>query len=264
MNKKGLGSTNSAIDQPLDSSQTIGFLCMVEILDTFDIQYSKAVQSYWNHVAVLVRLQVGMEGVALDSDLMQPDRIHPNAKCQPIMLDNVWEMAEFPLVPGHEVAGTLSAVGTSIKNLEVGTRVGLGWHSGYCMTCPSCLSGDHNLCAGGQGTIVGRHGGSAVRAGAGTTVGPVRRRTRVLAGHDLAGKLVRVSQRLPAPFDEAVGLGEQFVLDADSGDAALLELALQFLTGVFATSEITQGHGLSFRSSGRCRVTWHQAMAPGP
>jgi len=46
--------------------------------------------------------------------------------------------------------------------------MGLGWHSGYCMSCSSCLSGDHNLCANSEATIVGRHGGFAdkVRASA--------------------------------------------------------------------------------------------------
>jgi uncharacterized zinc-type alcohol dehydrogenase-like protein len=50
--------------------------------------------------------------------------------------------------------------------------VGLGWHAGYCMTCKSCLGGDHNLCADAQATIVGHHGGFAekVRASAASVV----------------------------------------------------------------------------------------------
>ena len=38
--------------------------------------------------------------------------------------------------------------------LQLGQKVGLGWNSDYCMTCPSCMRGDHNLCAKQQGTIV--------------------------------------------------------------------------------------------------------------
>ncbi|MDX2437375.1 MAG: NAD(P)-dependent alcohol dehydrogenase [Acidobacteriota bacterium] len=79
------------------------------------------------------------------------------------MLDNEWGMTQYPFVPGHEVAGTISRVGEEVGNLEVGQRVGLGWHAGYCMTCHSCMEGDHNLCASGVGTIVGRHGGFADR-----------------------------------------------------------------------------------------------------
>ena len=88
------------------------------------------------------------------------------------MLDNEWGMAEFPLVPGHEVVGTISAVGEGVSNLHTGQKVGLGWHSSYCMTCPSCLNGDHNMCTNAQGTIVSRHGGFAdkVRAHAASVV----------------------------------------------------------------------------------------------
>ena len=64
-------------------------------------------------------------------------------------------------MPGHEVVGNVAQLGAAVSHLKVGQRAGLGWHSGYCMTCESCLSGDHNLCATGEGTIVGRHGGFA-------------------------------------------------------------------------------------------------------
>lgn len=77
------------------------------------------------------------------------------------MLDNEWGMTQYPLVPGHEVVGSISAVGEDVTHLKPGQMVGLGWHSGYCMTCHSCMSGDHNLCAQQEGTIVGRHGGFA-------------------------------------------------------------------------------------------------------
>ena len=88
------------------------------------------------------------------------------------MIDNEWGISQFPLVPGHEVVGTIAAVGGRIDNLLVGDTVGLGWQAGYCMTCPSCLAGDHNLCASAQPTIVGHNGGFAdkVRARATSVV----------------------------------------------------------------------------------------------
>lgn len=88
------------------------------------------------------------------------------------MINNEWGIANFPLVPGHEVAGTIRAVGKGVSNLQIGQQVGLGWHSGYCMTCPTCINGDHNLCADAQGTIVNHHGGFAdkVRAHAASVV----------------------------------------------------------------------------------------------
>ena len=39
--------------------------------------------------------------------------------------------------------------------------MGLGWFSRSCMECTQCLAGQHHLCAKGEGTIVGRHGGFA-------------------------------------------------------------------------------------------------------
>ena len=77
------------------------------------------------------------------------------------MIDNEWGMTQYPLVPGHEVVGTISSIGGNVSNLKIGDFVGLGWHSGYCMTCSSCLSGDHNLCSSAQATIVAHHGGFA-------------------------------------------------------------------------------------------------------
>ena len=77
------------------------------------------------------------------------------------MVENEWGISQFPLVPGHEVVGTITAKGQSVTHLVVGDQVGLGWHAGYCMTCSDCLSGDHNMCANAEGTIVSHHGGFA-------------------------------------------------------------------------------------------------------
>lgn len=79
------------------------------------------------------------------------------------MLQNDWGMSAFPFVPGHEVTGTVTAVGPQAKGLKVGQRVGVGWSAFSCLSCPECVSGQHNLCATAQGTIVGRHGGFADR-----------------------------------------------------------------------------------------------------
>lgn len=77
------------------------------------------------------------------------------------MLDNEWHMTGYPFVPGHEITGTVMAVGDHVRNLQVGQTVGLGWFSESCMTCHECLSGDHNLCVKNEATIIGRHGGFA-------------------------------------------------------------------------------------------------------
>ncbi|MCH8476048.1 MAG: NAD(P)-dependent alcohol dehydrogenase [Opitutales bacterium] len=76
---------------------------------------------------------------------------------------NEWGMSTYPLVPGHEVVGTIAATGEAVRHLSPGQKVGLGWFSGSCLTCPDCMSGDHNLCAEVDQTIIGRHGGFADR-----------------------------------------------------------------------------------------------------
>ena len=79
------------------------------------------------------------------------------------MLDNEWGMSSYPLVPGHEAVGKVVAKGDLVTNVAIGDRVGVGWHARSCATCRQCLSGDHNLCPKGEGTIVGRRGGFAER-----------------------------------------------------------------------------------------------------
>lgn len=88
------------------------------------------------------------------------------------MIDNEWGMTQYPLVAGHEVIGRIVATGSDVQTLAPGTTVGLGWHAGYCGQCHACQTGDQNLCATAEGTIVGRHGGFAdtVRAQASSVV----------------------------------------------------------------------------------------------
>ena len=102
------------------------------------------------------------------------------------MLGNDWGLSVYPFVPGHEVVGTVSAVGNAVKRVKVGDRVGLGWYSGSCLSCPQCLAGDHNLCATAEQTIVGRHGGFADRVRAHGLVTQVREvRGRRVASVDM-------------------------------------------------------------------------------
>ena len=79
------------------------------------------------------------------------------------MLNNDWGITTYPFVPGHEVVGTIAAVGTGVTRLSLGQRVGLGWMANSCKHCEWCMSGDQNLCLTASGTIVGRHGGFADR-----------------------------------------------------------------------------------------------------
>ena len=57
------------------------------------------------------------------------------------MIDNDWGMSKYPLVPGHEVIGEVTALGEQVSDLKVGQRVGVGWQSGSCQTCRYCRRG---------------------------------------------------------------------------------------------------------------------------
>jgi D-arabinose 1-dehydrogenase-like Zn-dependent alcohol dehydrogenase len=58
-----------------------------------------------------------------------------------------WRGLEYPRVPGHEIAGTIDAVGEGVTTWRVGERVGIGWHGGHCSTCDACRRGDFVNCA---------------------------------------------------------------------------------------------------------------------
>ncbi len=53
---------------------------------------------------------------------------------------------KLPVIPGHQVIGTVEEVGEQVKHLEVGTRVGIPWLHKTCGVCEYCRSGRENLC----------------------------------------------------------------------------------------------------------------------
>ncbi|HUR40460.1 MAG TPA: NAD(P)-dependent alcohol dehydrogenase [Verrucomicrobiae bacterium] len=79
------------------------------------------------------------------------------------MLDNEWGSTKYPFVPGHEIVGTITAVGSQVKGRKAGDRVGIGWFTGSCLHCRPCMAGDQHMCRATEQTIVGRHGGFADR-----------------------------------------------------------------------------------------------------
>jgi uncharacterized zinc-type alcohol dehydrogenase-like protein len=79
------------------------------------------------------------------------------------LISNDWGISQYPFIPGHEVIGTVTAVGAGVRSLAVGQRVGLGWQSNSCGQCEWCMRGMENLCAESEATCVHRNGGYADR-----------------------------------------------------------------------------------------------------
>jgi len=62
------------------------------------------------------------------------------------ILDGELACPKLPLVPGHEIVGTVAATGPGVERLSVGDRVGVPWLGWTCGTCIYCSSGRENLC----------------------------------------------------------------------------------------------------------------------
>ena len=55
-----------------------------------------------------------------------------------------------PLVPGHEGVGEVVEIGSAVKHIKNGDRVGIPWLYSACGHCEYCLTGDENLCLSQQ------------------------------------------------------------------------------------------------------------------
>jgi len=66
------------------------------------------------------------------------------------MLHNEWGMSMFPMVPGHELAGVVTAVGSDVTRFQVGDHAGVGWFCESCRNCKSCRGGEEQYCLNGN------------------------------------------------------------------------------------------------------------------
>ena len=79
-----------------------------------------------------------------------------------------WPGTLYPCVPGHEIVGTVTAIGKDVKKFRVGDRVGVGCLVGSCGHCSACDEGLENYCENG---FVGTYNGPASAAEGGHTFG---------------------------------------------------------------------------------------------
>jgi uncharacterized zinc-type alcohol dehydrogenase-like protein len=60
-----------------------------------------------------------------------------------------WGPSLFPMVPGHEIIGVVSAVGPEVSKFSVGERIGVGVFVDSCRECENCLAGLEQYCSNG-------------------------------------------------------------------------------------------------------------------
>jgi uncharacterized zinc-type alcohol dehydrogenase-like protein len=61
---------------------------------------------------------------------------------------NEWGNAMYPMVPGHEIVGTVAAVGSAVTRFKAGDAAAVGVFVDSCRVCPSCKDGEEQYCTG--------------------------------------------------------------------------------------------------------------------
>lgn len=101
---------------------------------------------------------------------------------------NEWGMTKYPVVPGHEIVGVVTAVGSHVKKFKVGDIAGIGCLVDSCRECNNCKEGLEQYCTNG---FVGTYGGME-KDGSGATHGGYSK--SILAHEDF---VLTISDKLP-------------------------------------------------------------------
>ena len=116
---------------------------------------------------VLRSARSALEYASLDDPRPGPGqvavKVHACGVCRTDLhvIDGELPHARSPVVPGHEIVGTVVSVGERVSALAVGDRVGVPWLGSTCGECRYCQSGRENLCDAPQFTGYTLDGGYA-------------------------------------------------------------------------------------------------------
>jgi D-arabinose 1-dehydrogenase-like Zn-dependent alcohol dehydrogenase len=98
-------------------------------------------------------IQIAKKGGPLElveRELPQPGRGELRVRVQAcgvchsdvIAKEGILPSVPYPIVPGHEIAGVVDAVGEGVIGWAIGMRVGVGWFGGHCGRCEPCRRGE--------------------------------------------------------------------------------------------------------------------------
>ena len=75
-------------------------------------------------------------------------RVHACAVCRTDLhvVDGELTQPKLPLIPGHEIVGTVAELGDGVTHFKIGDRVGVPWLGWTCGECAYCQNGQENLC----------------------------------------------------------------------------------------------------------------------
>ncbi len=102
---------------------------------------------------------------------------------------NDWGMTIYPVVPGHEIVGVVSAVGSDVTKFKVGDLAGVGCLVDSCRECDNCKHGQEQYC-NGTGGVFSYNG--MERDGSGITYGGY---SKVILAHE--DFILRISDKQP-------------------------------------------------------------------
>lgn len=114
-----------------------------------------------NYHQPLVIKEVPIRDLAANDCLV---KIHASGVCHTDFhaINGDWAVKpKLPLIPGHEGVGEVVAVGTDVKRLKIGDRVGIPWNFSTCGECRNCLTGHETICSQSQNAGYSVDGGYA-------------------------------------------------------------------------------------------------------
>jgi alcohol dehydrogenase, propanol-preferring len=90
-------------------------------------------------------------------------KVHACGVCRTDLhiIDGELDAPKLPLIPGHQIVGTIEQVGDSVVGFRIGDRVGVPWLGWTCGSCECCVAGEENLCENALFTGYTRDGGFA-------------------------------------------------------------------------------------------------------